>query len=400
MGVLEILGNKARQFADSFWSSNIEKAAPGVRHIEVAYVPLERRIKKGKREPIGVFVPEVYLMAKAGLLPEQQNNTMQKTPFELAVLNTYDHPKIQKKLTQIYTQLRDDGKAWPVSISKVRVKQDYLLNLKKSGLRVKKDGNGFKDPQAVMLSIKNPANKASRREKIFHFMVPWAAWLVTLSAAVGVTGIFNPLVLLGTGVATYVANYCANEFTQFSVAESLYRDIGWMMSKDYPLVDKVSFNNATRSLVKLAALGLITSTAVTGAWAGALSLPFMSLAPTAFQFSLAGALSFLAGTGTFVGLSGGMRYIWGLSFSDSQIDFSPGTASRICSIPTKAPNKWEKLLSKLNKRLSEENLPPDQFLTRDGKALLQRKAAEVRLHQHPSVSDNNQKPARNRNKHT
>lgn len=442
------------------WDRYIEEAAPTERHIDVAYVPIQR-MENDKVVDLGVVVPELYMIAQAGILPaqvkakkhlgkalEQLNdadrqkllaekpalykalflaNGQMKSAFELSVISSYHRAYIQASLSQTYFWLRKNGFNWPNTLSKVRAVPDYLAGLEKVGLCVKNDGHAATKPaqeptsgeycfgaHSVRLSIKNPPELASKREKIMHFLGPWFAWFVTLSATVAVTGATSPVLLLAYALGTYIAMECANEFGMFDTAESLYRDIGWMISKEYAGFGKFSFKNALHALVQIAAIGFIAYGAASAAFAGILALPFLQAIPQV-ALGLASFFASVAAIGASVGLSAATRYIRGISIYDNQIPLNAEEAARL-RVVTKDSEKAKKhamaedaenLIARLDHTLDSvaksHSISADALLSTKGKSLL-KQSMTAAPKATPVVAANDAEPdvkqsATRRNKH-
>lgn len=359
------------------WHENINLAPPTVANIEVAYVPLQRLDKDNKKHDIGVFVPELYYIAKAQMLPEhfkaqecidkpladyteadkqklqkEKSNVYSKlfgengrlrTPFELAMIPSYEPAMIFVVVKRAYTKLLEKGKPLPPTISKIRAPDDYMAHISKAGLIIKEDGDLLFDKsykptsghycygaQAVHVSVDNHPSKTPLREKLYHFVGNNLAFLVTMSAAVSVTGISTPLSLLLYFVGTYIYMRNGSDFDFYEKAKNLSRDQGSFLSKAYWKDAKFSVKNALITLVQLTALGLGAYLAATAAWSGIMALPFLQWAP-AVEMAIAGFFSAVAGIGSFVAFSGAMRYLQGLSPFDNQI--SPPQAEIIQTLP-------------------------------------------------------------------
>jgi len=354
------------------WDHFFEFAAPITRNFDVAYAPLQRIEADGLKVDVGSFIPEYYTMAEAGLLPKQikakaffdnlegsdaekaeklkadkpgiyrslyHTDGRLKSSFELSMIPYYRHEKIQRVLSKTYVWLKDNGYPWPHPISKIRVEEDYLARLSESGLCIKNDededekymptsGVRSMGVQSVYLSIANSHKHATFREKILHGIGPWLAWLVTLTATLSILGLSSWGMLAAAGIGTYVAMNCANAFDMFDKAEALYRDIGWVMSKHYPTIGKLSRSNLLKTAIKSAGLAFVAFSAGMSAGAGLLELPFLVWAP-AIEMGLAIFFGTIAAIGSFVGLSGAIRYLDGLSISDNQIDIHPNEAKNL-----------------------------------------------------------------------
>ncbi|MGE4349783.1 MAG: hypothetical protein AB7D28_08460 [Candidatus Berkiella sp.] len=422
------LSLKAKGLGKYLWDRYIEEAAPTERHIDVAYVPIQRKENDAVVD-VGVVVPELYMIAQAGILPAQVKakkflskdldklndadkkkllaekpalykalflaDGQMKSAFELSVISSYHRAYIQASLSHTYFWLRKNGFNWPNTLSKVRAVPDYLAGLEKAGLCVKDDGSIATKPaqeptsgeycfgaHSVRLSIKNPPEVASKREKIMHFLGPWFAWFVTVSAAVAVTGATSPVLLLAYALGTYIAMECANEFGMFDTAESLYRDIGWMISKEYSGFGKFSVKNALHALVQIAAIGLIAYGAATAAFYGTLALPFLQLVPQV-AIGIAGFFASVAALGSSVGLAAATRYIRGISIYDNQIPLSVEEAARL-RVVTKDSEKAKKhamaedgenLMARLDQALDSfaksQDISAGVLLSKKGKNILQ-----------------------------
>lgn len=437
------LSLKVKGLGKYLWDRYIEEAAPTERHIDVAYVPIQRK-ENDKVIDVGVVVPELYMIAQAGILPAQVKakqflakdldklndtdkqkllaekpaiykalflaNGQMKSAFELSVISSYHRAYIQASLSHTYFWLRKNGFNWPNTLSKVRAVPDYLAGLEKAGLSLKNDGSIATKPaqeptsgeycfgaHSVRLSIKNPPEIASKREKIMHFLGPWFAWFVTVSAAVAVTGATSPLLLLAYAFGTYIAIECANEFGMFDTAESLYRDIGWMISKEYAGFGKFSVKNALHALVQIAAIGFMAYGAATAAFYGILALPFLQLVPQ-MAIGVAGFFASVAALGSAVGLAAATRYIRGISIYDNQIPLNAEEAARL-RVVTKDSEKAKKhamaedgenLIARLDHALDciakSQDIAVGDLLSKKGKSILQQATAAA--HQAKPVAAN------------
>lgn len=358
--------SKSKNIGKKFWDYLFENAAPTERHLDVAYVPLQRD-ENGKKVDVGVFVVELYMVAKAGFLPVQvkarnligkdtdkytqedkdrlkkekpvyysalfHSNGVAKTHFELAVLSSYERSYIQATMNRTYSWMRKNGYELSPIVSKIRAVDDYLANLSKAGLSVKNDGqhvngkSGYEPTsgtycfggQSVRVSIDNFPHLQTNREKALHYAGSWLALLLTVSAAVAISGISTPLSLALFFIGTYRYMKCGSDFDMFDKAESLYRDIGWIFTKEYWKNYKFNLKNTLSALIDFASLGLGAYLAATGAWAGIMGLPFLQWAPQV-EMAIAGFFATVAAIGSFVAFSGAIRYIRGLSPFDNQID--------------------------------------------------------------------------------
>lgn len=389
------------------WNYFFEKSAPTTRNFDVAYVPLQRK-DGGHLVDVGSFIPEYHVMAEAGMLPRQikaqkfldglddsitDKNALLKlkeempgtykalyhadgTPkssFELSIIPFYEHDKLQRVLSKTYSWLKDRGYPWPHPISKIRVGDDYLARLEESSLSIKNDNDapnayqptsGIRSTgiQSVFLSVKNQHQHATVREKVFHTVGPWLAWLVTLTATLSVLGIASWAMLAAAAVGTYIAVNCANQFDMFDKAESFYRDLGWILSEKYPTVGKLSRTNLAKTVVKAAALSFIAWSAGVAAGSALLGLPFLEWAP-AVEAGLAVFFGTIAAVGSFVGLSGAMRYIDGFSISDNQIDINPEEAKGL-KVVVESETKRAEAVSAM-KKVVKQGLEPGQTVDLD-----------------------------------
>lgn len=428
------------------WDHFFEFSAPTTRNFDVAYAPLQRTEEDGCKVDVGSFIPEYYAMAEAGLLPKQikakayfdnldgsdaekaeqlkadkpgiykilyHTDGRLKSSFELSMIPYYKHEKIQRVLSKTYIWLKDHGYPWPHPISKIRVQDDYLARLSESGLSIKNDEDedesykptsGIRSMgiQSVYLSLANSHKHATFREKILHGVGPWLAWLVTLTATLSILGLSSWGMLAAAGFGTYVAMSCANAFDMFDKAEALYRDIGWIMSKDYPTIGKLSRSNTIRTVIKAAGLAFIAISAGMGAGAGLLGLPFLVWAP-AIEMGLAIFFGTIAAIGSFVGLSGAIRYLEGLSCTDNQVEVSSDEANGLKVVVESEVirNDAVRAFKKVVKPTLEpgEIVDLSELLSEKGKAYLNLKVGEVIVagkEQHaandlqPSVSDSNE----------
>lgn len=343
---------------------NFKDAASGQRNLSVAYVSLYRPVeekdieeKNGIKEKdsieeknsIGVFVPELYLMAKAGFLPAQikaqrirdrqvsttaedvsvlrdkhkalynvlyhANTGKLKTPFELAIINSNDNMYIANQLQNTYTWVRKNGYDWPNSVAKSRIETDYLANLSEINLKV----SGKK---SASFTVDNPPNHTKTHEKILHFIASWIAPLLTMSAFFMMYGVYALPGLLLFSVYTYLVTKSADESSMHSFAEKLSRELGWLKFKEYRN-GELSWLNAFHAGFLLAVVAFACTLAAKGAWIGIISMPLLQSVPQVGML-LAGFFAGVAALTTFISVSSGIRCAQGMSVYDNQIRFAQG----------------------------------------------------------------------------
>ncbi len=372
---------------NTWWDNAVETSPfPPIRSPEVAFVHLYKRVG-ADRVFVGSFLPELYHLAntKEGSLSCQQeerawkkarkakqlsqgeinlyidNKTLynalyradgkRKTPFELAVIPFYKIADISKAVSCEFKYQRDHQKPLPPPVSRYRIIPEFLHadskgDLGNSGLTF---GLSMKDkPNTVYTNVWNLAKKASSIEKVIHYLCSWAAIFEAITIAAGFS-VFTSLPGLAIGMsAILLAIICAKVCTQFQVAENLTREIRWLISSDFNILQgKLSLKNSLLSAIKLAAISLVSYGMMAQQWGAITSLGWsnfaaigmpMSLAFTA-KYALATFLTCSAGAGALVGLCFTMRYIFGLTFYDHQIEVTPEMANALPIIEHKKAKK-------------------------------------------------------------
>lgn len=306
---------------------DVENAAPPIRYLYLCFIPLY--YKKGRHLlPIGSFIPELYHLADMprGDLRCQRENKTKKSAIELAIVPSMHEKDIVRRVKAEYYYRRDKGLALPVPVSKMRIIPDYLASLPIiSNIEDYPDYEGVvlkasKGPQGIYINLKNEARKATRQEKILHFVGVWLAWLVTLSASIIITESLWASALVMA--LLYLAKITGNEYDLFDKAENLHRDLGWLLFLSWKTKNGFRFSliNTLKTLVKLTALSVASYFAVIFTW-GAL-IPILPSALSAFFAILAGVFTFLGGSAT-------QRFYWNLSFCDNQITIDRKMGKRL-----------------------------------------------------------------------
>ncbi|MBI2790585.1 MAG: hypothetical protein HYX61_01390 [Gammaproteobacteria bacterium] len=376
------------------WWLKVEAATPTLRNLDIAYVPLYKKVH-GRQAFVGSFLPEFYELANtsqgslriqieerawinkrkalnlsckasdlkahqpelyAALYREVGRAKIRKSPFELAILPSKNIHFIGYAVEKEYKYRRDQKLPLPVAVSKLRVIPDYLNNLAESGLELKTSM-----AVGIKININNPINKATSREKIIHYIAQWASWLVSISAALAVvdvvalTGGASISILSIFAAATYLSKRCGNDFSTYDAAEALHRDIGWLLSKDLSVGKKISFRKSLETLIYLASASVAMYVGAILAFAGTLALPWSLLpAVSVLEVVKCGAASFfgiVGGLSAWASVTFTQRFFWGLSFWDNQIDIPKKVANALRPIPnTKLVNVNDK---------KTQNLPPN-----------------------------------------
>lgn len=330
-----------------------KEAPPTIRFEDVGFVALH---KKGTKESHGVFVPELYELAKVRGLKAQQehdewvNNNPKgtnddrrnqpffnalyhadytpKSAFELSVLPVIysDDDKtsaraIQKRVEDEFNNRIERGQPRPPVVFKYQI-SDYLKGLSRIGL----ESGG---PRGIKLNLINPAAKTTMPERIAHYLAQRAALIVTLVAALSIPA-GAPLMFGATALGVMLAKWCGEDFGTYDLAENLLRDIKSIFSKDFALGEKISLKKTLKTTILLGALGVATVGAASAGWLAIMSLPLWQSGVAALglsvmsglQIALAGFMGAMAGMGTFVGGTVAQRFFWGLGIWDKQIDFA------------------------------------------------------------------------------
>ncbi|MBN9286538.1 MAG: hypothetical protein BGO43_06350 [Gammaproteobacteria bacterium 39-13] len=386
--IIERIKTKTRSWKSAWWA-RVESAIPSNRNIDFAYVPLYKKIDN-QSIFVGSFAPEFYILANTSkgslscqilerewqekrqgkklsithaalkknkpalyhaLYREENGKPIRKTPFELAVIPAKRMQIVANFAEKEYEFMRDRQLPMPAPISKYRAVLDYLGNIKAAGLEIKWSRN-------IKLNIKNPAKKATQREKILHYIGEWASWFMSISAALAVVDLIalsggaSPLMFAAFSLSTYLVKKCSNDFAMYSMAEGLNRDIGWFFSKELSLASswkKISLRKSVETLIYLSATVIAMHLAATTVWAGTLALPWAALSFAgvkagvikAAQLGFAGFFALVAAAGTWTSVSFTQRYFWGLSFWNNQICFDKKIGDALLPIAKKTSQTKE-----------------------------------------------------------
>ncbi|MBI2792495.1 MAG: hypothetical protein HYX61_11100 [Gammaproteobacteria bacterium] len=367
------------------------EAPPAIRKADAAFISL----LDNQNKTVGVFVPELYELAKVNGLRAQQEEALwkqkhprstvanlkkqpfyaelynsdgsQKTAFELAVLpkqySDFDKRSayaIEMRITDEFNNRIDKGQPLPPVVYKYQIESDYLKNLHLLNLRAG-------GPRDVTLNLINPGSKTPIVDRAAHYIAQRSALLLTLIAVLGLT-YTSPLTFAAASIGVLLAKWCGEEFGVFSLVEILLRDIRSNFSRDFALGDKISLKKTIKTAAMVSALAVTTSAVFVGAWAGILSLPIWGAVGAAVgnasvlsacQFALAGFSSAIAAASTFVFGTVGQRFFWGLGIWDKQIDFSKEKAPVVDSPKAQLEKKLAKWQQKFQAEV-EQVVSPDE----------------------------------------
>jgi hypothetical protein len=320
-----------------------ETAPPTNRKFDEGFVLLGRRDEHGVLRPIGAFLPELYVMAKAGKLPCQQpgnknsgyakrGDTAQapKSHFELAILPAITYGEIEDQFKTIVGLRAGNKVNLPAPIPKYRILPDYLPHLAEMGLEV------YPTPKRVAvddktMNIRNPVGSTTAFERGLHYGSQWMAWFLALSVGLETAlavGFTMPLAVLPF-VLGYLTHKCSKDFMLFSIVEGLLRDIGWMFDKEYSLKGKISLWKSLETSIYLAGIGYAIHGGVLAAWSSTVGMSIWStmtalgapaLMVSGLSLLAAGSFAVTAGLGIWLGLSAAIRYFWTFSCFDNEIN--------------------------------------------------------------------------------
>ena len=355
--------------------ATINDTPPFMRQIEVGYAELYRTADNSYA---GAFLPEIYELAKVGRLQNQReaaawagarlwtpaviaalrtaqpalfaalyhDDNTRKTAFELAVFPSKESLEIGAYMTREYTALRQARLPMPRMVPKYSIKRDYLATLP-AGLHTNVPGSVNPSQIGIMINLTNPISELTGLERGLHYTGQWAAWVSTASAVASVV-LFDlalgltPLWMAGTlAAATWIAHSCGNFFGQYSVAESLFRDINWMRDPVMrQLGNKLDRRKTAETVLQILALSSVVATTmfstwmlVTGFWAPITAVPYVSL--TAAKYFTAGFASLTAGLGVWTGKVFANHYFWRFGFYDTQLDFAtPAMVAAVAKLGT------------------------------------------------------------------
>ncbi len=377
-------------YGSQYWVKP-EWAPPSIRSTDVGFITLLDKDQNNQ----GCFVAELYELAKIGGLRAQQEEKVweqqnpdatietkkvqsfynalylsdgtRKTPFALAVLpEIYSDTVmnsvrgIQKRIENEFNYRLDRHQPLPPVVFKYQIESDYLKNIHLINLKA---GSA----RSAKLSLLNPETRTTKTERLAHYLAQRAAFVLTMIAVMSKT-FTTPLLFIASSVGVVLAKWCSEEFSTYSLTETLLRDIKSNSAKEFRWGDKISLKKTLKTVILLTALGMLAYGAFAGTWGAmmglsvwkAISVSANPLALSAVQCLLAGFASTLAGVSTFVGGTIGQRYFWGLGIWDKQIDFSKEHALKPISKSEKIENKLKNWQQKFENELAQM-LPAQQL---------------------------------------
>ncbi len=360
-----------------------EWAPPSIRSTDVGFITLLDQANNNQ----GCFVPELYELAKVGGLRAQQEEKIweqqhpkakiqtkkkqpfynelysrdgtRKSPFALGVLpEIYSDTVmnsargIQKRIENEYNYRLDKHQPLPPVVCKYQIESDYLKNIHLIQLKA---GSA----RSSKLSLLNPETRTTKTERMAHYLAQRAAFVLTMIAVLSKT-FTTPLVFIMSSLGVILAKWCSEEFSTYSLTETLLRDIKSNFAKEFRWGDKVSLKKTLKTVVLLAALGIAAYGAFAGTWGAimgfsawkAASVFANPIALAAFKGLLAGFASTISGVGTLVGGTVAQRYFWGLGIWDKQIDFSKERVLEPLSKVEKIENKLHQWQQKFENELA------------------------------------------------
>lgn len=338
---------------------NPKEAPPTVRSPDLAFVTLFsikiENQKKVKDKPMGVFVPELYELARIGGLRCQlekevkgqiaeikppfitlMNGKREKTPFELAVLpvdysddNEKSYRPIQKVVEEEFNYRIKYGLALPAVVYKYQIKSDYLRDIERINLMVDK-------PRHIKLNLLNPSDKTKLLERALHWTAQRIALLLTIVAAILIipkipiayiapafTGVIVTVAVLGI----IIAEWCGKDFSTYSLAETLLREINSFSLKS-PERRSISAKKFIKTTLLLSTLLLSGAAAGAGAWFSFMG--FHWIVPEAMilakalmvtKYFLASTFAVMTALSTWIGGLAAQSFFWGIGIWDNQINF-------------------------------------------------------------------------------
>jgi len=321
----------------------------------------------------------------------QDTGWVQKNAFELAIVPEVNVSTVLDRIKDEYDYQNEHG-LLPQPVFKVQMMQEWLAGLGAAGLE--KAGPA----QGAAIMVDNPEGEHKKNEKWLHALMQILGILVTskslLSFITGVTAFFafsvtTPLAILATVLGSYFALdmlHLGDMFSYHDVAEALWTDVRWLMSKHftqssspfgnafdskYGYQGGQSTDKSSISILKLmrslAFMAVITAFAVfcaQGTFWGvlALSTPYVG-ASLALGLSLVlGALSFLT---TCLGSSVPVRYMVGFGIWNNTISPRYMRDAHLPDLPknrlpqikpntgVKAPRREDRRDEKLHKQREE-----------------------------------------------
>ena len=307
-------------------------APPSIRTHDAAFVCLLDE----QDSCVGVFVPELYELARVnGLIAQQQEENWLKThpqmtrrnqaslekqpfyselytdgrkksAFELAVLPIAysDHDKKSAHLIEKYIEKEiyyrlEQGQALPPVVNKYQIISDYLKDLHLIHLKAG-------SCRSLKLNILNPKENTRKSERAVHYVAQRSAFLQTLLSAAAVVAL-TPLSLFTSSFRIILSEWCSKDSGLYGLAETLLREIKSNFSGEFSLGDKISLKKLIKSATLVTALGVGTVGIALSTWshlltlslwgAKAFNLGFMPY----LKYAIAGYSAFLTGLSTFVG---------------------------------------------------------------------------------------------------
>ncbi len=262
---------------------------------------------------------------------------VEKSQFELAVLDTYNTKRICEVLQEEYDWQNKYGLI-PQHVFKVRLMGSWLARLEEADLFVNDEG-----AQKLTITVKN--NKPKLGEEIIHYAMGWLATISTTMAAYAIgTSMLNPIVGMVAAIGAFLALQNADAFDAFDRGEWLWKDLRWILSPNFMTTDKLDLR---RSLTSLFLIGSVASVAMLGAEAAFAATMASPLVYTMTPF-LAESVSLLASAWSFafavIGMTIPLRFIRDLSFHNNLVEPELMHAHRLPEVPVKDLPKWGRLL--------------------------------------------------------
>lgn len=355
----------------TWWHKRVEGAPPATRFVDIAFVKLIRKDGE-KTTDVGSFIPELYELAnvprgqlkcqieeRAWAKQKWQNRSyplkttrtyrhalqldqpllyeklyrkdgQRKTAFELAVIPSHHIIDVERAVKHEFKYRRDKRLPLPVCISKLRVIPDYLQNLNDAGLEIKEY------PSHIKVNITNPVIKMSTLEKVVHYSGQWASWLMTCLTALNAgLALYSgaPILIVGAIAGMYLAKRCVNDIAFFDISEAIVRDLGLYRSKELGWQGKFSLKRSLQTITYLTAVAIAMYLAGTSMWAMAMTVPLGWLAP--IQTVMASYFAFVGAVSAYITGIFPQRFFWGLSFCDTQIQFTKDMGDALVKHDTK-----------------------------------------------------------------
>ena len=297
----------------------ITDASPANRDFNCAYVLLQN--KEGDGQVVGTYVQGFYQLAKVGGLRCQieakrvQGNpqalkqiypklykqlyktrqdektgetiVIEKSPFELAIINKVAKNDIQNEITDEYTWQNNDPKGLvPQDVSKYRMMPEWLNQLDpKYKPKFRIVGN----PQRLTITVDN---KVKPEDKGLHAVMQVMGMLVTLTTFIALVMTVLPVAFLASlstlsliavaaagslvGLFALKTMGFGNVSNFFGIGEVLWTDVRALLSKQFLKKDKISWGKLARSLgfaIAIAGLALLAASAT---FSAILALPLIA----------------------------------------------------------------------------------------------------------------------------